>query len=146
MRQGNLLVWLQENRDMWIEALRIYLGIALILKGLQFILNKELTMEIVRDVGIPFFELFFTHLVVLVHIAGGFLLTLGLVTRVAAFIQIPILAGAIFFVHRGQGLFGKSENLPFVILVLFLLIVFVGYGSGRLSIDYMIQQRKWRSS
>lgn len=146
MQQGNnILAWFKENRDMWIEALRIYLGLGLMLKGLQFIFNQKLAEEIAGEVGIPFFQFLSMHVVILVHLAGGFLLAIGLLTRVAALIQIPILIGAIFFVHLRQGLFQKSQDLEYVILVLFLLVVFVGYGGGRLSVDYLLERRRWPS-
>lgn len=144
LQRNSTARWLQENKDMWIEALRIYLGIALMLKGIEFIFNKELAEEIVGEAAIPFFEFLSMHVVVMVHLAGGLLLAIGLLTRIAAAIQIPILLGAIFFVHIQQGLFHKCQNLELVILVLFLLIVFVGYGGGRLSADYMLERRKWR--
>jgi len=143
MQQKNTLpIWLEENRDMWIEALRIYLGIALMLKGIQFIYNKELAQELISEVGLPFFDYFLMHVVVLVHVAGGFLLMIGLLTRIAALMQIPILLGAIFFIHLRQGFFQRSANLELVIMVLFLLIVFVGYGGGRLSVDYVLKRRR----
>lgn len=138
--------WFRDNRDMWIEALRIYLGLALMFKGIAFIINQELADELVGEVGLPFFRFLSMHVVILIHLAGGFLLAIGLLTRVAALIQIPIVLGAIFFVHLQQGLFQRSQNLELVILVLFLLLVFVGYGGGRLSVDYLLQQRKERPS
>lgn len=145
MQQRNSTwLWFKENRDMWIEALRIYLGIALFLKGLQFIYHQELREELITQVALPFFEFLSMHVVILLHLAGGLLLALGLLTRIAALIQIPNLLGAIFFVHIRQGLFQKSQNLELVTLVLFLLIVFVGYGSGRLSVDHVLERRKWR--
>lgn len=140
--RNTLSAWFIENRDMWIEALRIYLGIALMLKGIEFILNQELAEELVGEVGLPFFKFLSMHVVILVHLAGGFLLAIGLLTRIAALMQIPILLGAIFFVHLRQGLFQRSQNLELVILVLFLLIMFVGYGGGRLSVDYLLQRNK----
>jgi putative oxidoreductase len=142
MQQKNtLFTWLEENRDMWIEALRLYLGIALILKGIQFIYNKELAQELISEVGLPFLDFFIMHVIVLMHVAGGFLLMIGLLTRIAALVQIPILLGAIFFIHLRQGFFQRSADLELVIIVLFLLIVFVGYGGGRLSVDYVLKRR-----
>lgn len=137
----NLISWLTYNRDMAIEALRIYLGIALFIKGVQFLTNEKVAAEFFSMLTLPFFHIFSIHVVGLVHIAGGALLAMGLITRIAALIQVPILFGAVFFVHFQQGLFTKEQNLELVILVLFLLLVFVVYGGGRLSIDYEIDKR-----
>lgn len=140
-QQKSMLDWLNDNRDMCIEALRIYLGIGLILKGIEFIMNKQLALEYAEQLTIPFFNFVSMHVIVVVHIAGGILLTLGFLTRIAALIQVPILLGAIFLVHWHQGLFGRAQDLEYVLLVLFLLLVFVGYGGGRLSIDGLLLRR-----
>jgi len=141
-QQKSMLDWLNDNRDMCIEALRIYLGIGLILKGIQFIYNSKLAEEYAQQLTIPFFNFLSMHVIVVVHIAGGILLTLGFLTRIAALIQVPILLGAIFFIHWQKGLFGPAQDLEYVLLVLFLLLVFVGYGGGRLSIDGLLARRK----
>jgi uncharacterized membrane protein YphA (DoxX/SURF4 family) len=140
------LSWLRENREMAIEVLRIYLGIGLLIKGIQFMTNEEQAAEYMAMITFPFFEFLSIHVVAMVHIAGGFLLAIGLITRLAALIQVPILMGAVFFVHLQQGLFTKAQNLEFVILVLFLLLVFVVYGGGRLSIDHVLEKRRPRST
>ncbi len=54
-QKSSIVSWLDDNRDMGIEALRIYLGIDLTLKGLQFILNKDLAVEYLSQVYLPFF-------------------------------------------------------------------------------------------
>ena len=136
------LLWLKENREMAIEVLRIYLGVALFIKGIQFIVNDEQAAEYMAMVTMPFFQFLTMHIIAIVHIAGGFLLAIGLISRIAALIQIPIILGAIFFVHFQQGLFSKEQSLELVILVLVLLITFVIYGSGRLSVDYILENKK----
>lgn len=140
-QNSSLLSWCKNNREMAIEFLRIYLGLSLFIKGLQFIINQEYAQEYMTLVTIPFFEYLSMHVVSTVHIAGGLLMTIGLITRAAALIQAPILLGAIFFVHLQQGLFTKSQSLELVILVFFLLLVFAIYGGGRLSVDYILDKR-----
>jgi putative oxidoreductase len=140
--KNSITQWLDENREMAVEALRIYLGLGLMLKGVQFIANQEQAAEYMSMISLPFFEFFSAHLIVLTHLAGGLFLTLGLLTRVAALVQVPMLLGAIFFVHMQQGLFTKAQNLEFVILVLFLLLFFVVYGGGKFSIDYVLKRRQ----
>src|SRR5439155_15776554 len=39
------------------------------------------------------------------HLVGGALLVLGLWTRGAALVQVPIMASAVFLLHFGQGFF-----------------------------------------
>lgn len=144
MREWAFVTWLKDNREMAIEVLRIYLGIALLIKGIQFMGGNQPASEYLKMVTIPVFDFLSIHVVAMFHVAGGILLTIGLITRLAALIQVPNLLGAVFFVHLQQGLFTKEQNLEFVILVLLLLLVFSVYGGGRLSIDYVIERRTQR--
>jgi uncharacterized membrane protein YphA (DoxX/SURF4 family) len=82
------------------------------------------------------------HLIAFAHLAGGLLLAAGLLTRLAAAVQVPILVGAVFMVHMREGLFGASQNLEFTLLVLFLLVISVVVGGGRLSADYFLAKRE----
>ena len=66
-------------------------------------------------------------------------MAVGFGTRVGALIQIPTLIGATFFVNWSGGLWGFAEELRFSALVLFLLVMFVWYGSGPLSIEARLQ-------
>lgn len=140
----SLITWFNENRDMAIEVLRIYLGVGLMIKGVQFMFDDERAQEYLAMVSLPFFDVLTLHIAAMIHVSCGLLLAIGLVTRAAALLQVPIMLGAVFFVHWQQGLFSREQNLEFVILVLFLLLVFVVYGSGRLSIDHLIETRGQR--
>ena len=136
--------WLNENRDMAIEALRIYLGISLLIKGIKFLTDPEQAAQYMDMTNLPFFDFLSIHVVAIVHIACGFLLAIGLITRIAALIQVPLLLGAVFFVHLQQGMFSRGQDLEYVILVLLLLLVFVIYGAGQLSVDHILKKRERR--
>ena len=66
---------------------------------------------------------------------GGAFLAVGLYTRIAALVQVPILAGAVFLVHWHDGLLSADQSLEFSALVLFLLVLVCAFGSGRWSLD-----------
>jgi len=78
------------------------------------------------------------HYVILAHLFGGAMLTVGFLTRLSALVQVPILAGAVFIVHRQDGLFAIGQSLELSALVLFLLVVFTISGGGRLSLDHVL--------
>ncbi len=133
MKKGNNIVkWTVQNRSICIEVLRIYLGISLLLKGINFFINQDQTLEYLSLT--PFSDFISYHLIVFIHIIGGLMLAIGLLTRVAALIQIPLLIGAIIFVHW-------SQNVELVMLVLFLLCIFAIYGGGSFSIDQVIANK-----
>ena len=70
------------------------------------------------------------------------MMAIGLLTRIAALVQIPILLGAVFLVHFQGGLFAASKSFAFFVLVLFLLVLVFLYGSGRWSADYYIDRQQ----
>ena len=82
-----------------------------------------------------------------IHIGGGFLIIIGLFTRFAAFIQIPVLLGAIFFVTSKRGLFKAETDFSFSIIILLLVIVFVVEGSGPLSLaNYFKEEQEFEKA
>jgi uncharacterized membrane protein YphA (DoxX/SURF4 family) len=130
-----LRAWLDGHHELALDLVRIYLGFALFAKGVAFIRQGMSTLESVTMNAVGFGEGMLAHYVVLAHIGGGLLLAVGLVTRLAAAVQIPVLVGAVLFVHAKEGLFTSAMTLELTLLVLFLLIVFTFAGSGRLSLD-----------
>lgn len=137
----NIQEWLVEYRHHWIEGLRIILGGLLFYKGYYFVENlSEIYTMIGDSMGISPFIV--AHYVVSAHLVGGVMLVFGILTRLAAFVQIPVLCGAVFFV-RGEGiLFGPPTELEYAILVLVLLIVFFFYGGGKWSVDCQLSKQE----
>lgn len=75
------------------------------------------------------------HYVALAHLVGGLMLAAGLLTRLAALAQLPILFVATFFLHLQEGLLSTSQSLELSALVLVLLIVYSLWGAGPYSLD-----------
>ena len=59
------------------------------------------------------------HYISLAHLAGGFMLIVGIVTRLAAAIQIPILFGAVFFVHLQDGFISTEQDFEFTVSIVY---------------------------
>jgi putative oxidoreductase len=134
------IMWAEAHRDTWLDCIRIYLGLGLFARGLLLITNTS------PGYFVDFFERaghswlgpgMLMHYVMVAHFVGGLLLTIGFLTRIAALVQVPILAGAVFVVHRQDGLFALGQSLEFSALVLFLLVMFTINGAGRLSLDHV---------
>jgi putative oxidoreductase len=62
------------------------------------------------QVQVPFGGAALAEIVAVAHVAGGLLLTFGLLTRLGAAIQIPSVAGAVLFVHLKEGLLTSGPN------------------------------------
>ncbi len=144
MRTANrLFEWVEANRDIAFDLVRIYLGIGLLVRGWLFIADSSALGGLTSATGTgAFLSSGIAQYVALAHLGGGLLMALGLLTRAAALVQIPVLVGAVFFVHLNEGLLATGQSLEFSTLVLFLLIVIFLHGSGRLSLDYVLFERE----
>lgn len=136
MDRETLGAWVEGRRDLWLDLLRIYVGVMMFLKGIAYVAHASRLIEVMSTAHVPFGGALLAHLVVLAHIAGGVMLVVGLVTRLAAAVQIPIVASAVLFVHRQEGFFTTSQSLEYASLVLAILVVLTISGSGRLSVDH----------
>ncbi len=124
------------------DAIRIYLGLGLFFKGIQFITNPTSLSLLMEGSQLQVLPVMVLHYIALAHLVGGLLLSAGLATRVAALVQVPILFGAVFFIHLSQGVATTHQNFEFAALVLFLLIIFSILGAGNFSVDKQVLEKK----
>jgi len=135
----HLKTWIAENRDVFIDLIRIYLGIGLAVKGIQFTWDDGYISNLLLQAGrLQVLSTAIAHYIPIAHIGGGLLLAMGFMTRTAVLFQLPILAGAVFLIHLQEGLFTRGQNLEFTALVLFLLLLILVHGPGRLSVDHYL--------
>ncbi len=123
------------------DLLRIYLGIALAIKGVYFIMNMS-TIETQMGGGLGQMQTLVAWFVVFVHAVGGICLAMGFATRVSAFLNIIVMTGAVLFVHSFQGLLGANQNLQFAVFVLFALLLLLWRGAGTFSIDQVLRSQQ----
>ena len=136
--------WLEQRRDIWIDVLRIYLGIGLFIRGLIFFTSGDQLMFQNFAGGEAYAMLssgLVMHYVVLAHLCGGVLLAFGLLTRLAAAVQVPVLIGAVA-VHAPDGIFALGQSLELAAFVLVTLLFIIAAGPGRLSVDHYTFRRK----
>lgn len=89
----------ETHREQAYSLIRIYLGIALAVRGLIMLSDPS---AITSLAGAQQMYMVYSY-VFMGHLIGGVLLAIGFLTRFAAFLQIPILAGAVFTIHLRQG-------------------------------------------
>jgi len=141
---GGLRAWIETHRDWWFDLVRVYLGIGLFVKGLQFTQDGEFLATALRQAGsaefkFRFLETFALHYIPLAHMGGGLLLAAGLMTRISTLFQLPVLVGAVFLATREDGIFTHNQEFQFTALVLWLLLMILIRGSGRLSVDHWLR-------
>lgn len=124
----------------WLDIIRAFLGILLLLKGIHFIRDTEALYEMLRSSLFTAWSVVLGHYVAFAHLVGGFCIAIGLITRIAILFQLPILIGAVFFINAPRGIYTVGSELEHSLLVLFLLIFFLIYGSGPWSVDAWIKK------
>lgn len=124
--------WGDHHHPKWMDIIRITLGVFLCYKGIDFLRNTSELIRLMsgRSSFGSFIIVLLAHVVPFAHILGGLLLVIGLFTRFACLIQIPILIGAIIFVHTAKDVLLPYSELYISILVLLLLIYFLIVGNG----------------
>lgn len=135
------LVGSVDTRPNWgYAALRLVVGVTFFAKGVLYIVDTHVLVNMVHASAIPWKPAILAHAIALTHLGGGLLLSLGFLTRWAALAQIPILAGAIGWIHLGAGLLGPTESLSFALVMLAATVVFAISGAGRLSVDRWLER------
>ena len=119
--------------------LRAALGVALVSKGISFMSDIMSLKALLAQSGFGFLPDWIALVITWVHLLCGFLITIGLFTRLSALIQIPILIGAVI-INISGGIFMPGSELVFSILILALLVFFLFEGGGELSLDDFIKK------
>lgn len=136
--------WGDRHHPKWLDLVRIVLGLFLIYKGIEFLNNMSSLMNLMtNNLSFDNFALvMLSHYIVFAHMLGGFLLVLGLLTRFACLIQIPILLGAVVLVNSSGGWLRPFSELWLSIITLLLLVLFVIVGNGPWSFDWFVEKDK----
>lgn len=134
--------WAHLHPDLFMDAIRMYLGLGLIIKGLYIMHHQDQFAQLLEGgSAMPFGILTVAHYVIPAHFAGGLMLLLGFGTRIAAAVQMPLLSGALMYVFLPRfTTLELRQDMEFSALVLFLLTLIVVHGPGRYSVDYLVQR------
>jgi putative oxidoreductase len=81
-----------------------------------------------------------------IELAGGFLIALGLFTRIAALIMAGEMAVAYFMVHASGGFFPIQNHGEAAVIYCFVFLYICFYGGGRWSVDGIIARGKASSA
>ena len=129
--------WGDGHHPRFLDAIRIALGIFLMLKGIAFMQNISGLQYIIEnraDISLPPSVLIaVVYYAAFIHMTGGALVALGIFTRLSALLQLPVVFGAVFFVNLW--LSPVNTELSASIICLVLLVVFMVIGSGKVSLD-----------
>jgi putative oxidoreductase len=114
-------------------VLRVVLGVIYIAHAYLalFVMGPAKSVEYQRAMHILLPEIGVWYLI-LAHGLGGIMLILGLLVRWAALANIPIIAGALWFVHLREGffIFGAKNGYEYVLVLLGATIAQALLGAG----------------
>ncbi len=125
------------------DALRIYVGIALMIKGIYFVTDFNALEGQLDSIGkgLGAWKELAAWGAAAAHLVGGAALALGFFTRVAAGANALVALGAVFaFSSKSTigDLFRGNVEFQLVALVFFLLLLLIWRGSGPFSLDRVL--------
>ncbi|HLV39791.1 DoxX family protein [Xanthomarina sp.] len=131
--------WANTHSYYPLDVLRIALGAFLFMKGVHFVSNSELLVELIKPMDNYAGSMIMAHYVAASHLVGGLLITFGLLTRWAIIVQIPVLIGAILINFMGEF---NATNFLLASITLLVCVFFMFYGSGKHSADYYFKMQQ----
>ncbi|MBL4625010.1 MAG: DoxX family membrane protein [Flavobacteriales bacterium] len=131
--------WTNTHNPFYVlDFFRWSLGTFLFYKGVLFLGNIESLSTILNHNINLFGWMWLVHYVLYVHVVGGILIAVGLLTRPVILFQIPILLGAIIINFTGamDPINLLQASIAFGLCALFLIL-----GSGKHSVDYRVKMQ-----
>lgn len=137
---GKISAW-DERYPFLFLSLRIVLGVILVFRGIFFITSIEPLFHLIRNSRLNELNMSNTLALVVcwVHLLGGTLIILGLLTKISAWAQVPILLGAIVFINLNSSLARSYFELLLSVFVLVLSTIFALGGGGKFSMDNYVK-------
>lgn len=129
------------GKDVLLLSIRIVLAYGFYHPAVKKLNNPSDIAEWFTSLGIPLPTLN-AYLAMSTELLGVVLLTLGLFTR---YISIPLIFTmivAITFVHLGNGFEAGKNGFEIPLYYILMLSTLIVYGSGKFSIDFLIQKQK----
>jgi uncharacterized membrane protein YphA (DoxX/SURF4 family) len=139
---NKITTWGDSHHFAWFDLFRIALGAFLIYKGVEFGRDPHEIKSLVNTDNSSLFAFFYVQVIPMIHIAGGVMIALGIMTRWAAIFQIPILLGAVFLSLGGGIPLQMYSQVAVSLATLVLLVAFTIYGSGPFSVDAFFKKNE----
>jgi uncharacterized membrane protein YphA (DoxX/SURF4 family) len=131
--------WANGHSYFPLDLLRIALGVFLFIKGVNFMADSVMLMQLFKPMENLAGGMVIIHYVAPAHFLGGILIAFGLLTRWTIIAQIPILIGAIAINFVGEL---NSYNLMLATITFLICLFFLIYGSGKHSLDYYFKMQQ----
>ena len=122
-----------------LTLLRIGTGVIMAAHGWQKVQSLPQTIEGFAGMGIPKIGV---YLAIAGELGGGLGLIFGLLTPLAAFGVLCVMATAVFKVHLASGLFAKDGGFEYPMTLGLVALYFIFRGGGPYSLDALFCRKK----
>ena len=130
-----ILRWEQPRHKVLFLVLRVILGSIIVIKGIIFLRNIEYLDTLLKHSIFRWDMSFWVYYIAFAHLLGGIFIIMGLLTRVAVLLQVPMLAGAVFCINHWDCILLANGECILSLFVLAMLFYFLAKGSGEISVD-----------
>ena len=135
--------WEYLHHKIIISIFRVVLGIIITVKGIYFLSNYSYLQSLLSSSLLHRFAgSFWVYYITFANLLCGIFLIIGLFTRIALWIQIPMLIGAVLFINPGGHAFRFNGEFVLSVLVLGGLCYFLIKGPGEISMDNYLQNNE----
>ncbi|MHB8206568.1 DoxX family protein [Mucilaginibacter sp.] len=141
-----VMFWGDHHNPKWLVFFRIALGLALVWKGIAFILNLNVLADFLHDTGLTdsisasVTISVLADLIIALHLIGGVCIAFGLRTRLFCLLNLPVLLGAVFLVDLKDSVLKPYSEVWLSLIVLLAIIGFLIEGNGQYAVEHDVQQ------
>lgn len=136
---ASLDIWEKKHHPDWIDALRIVSAIIIEVRTLLFISNTAYALRFLEAHHAGAGAAIITYATGSVILLGSALIFLGLMTRIASVTLIPFMIISVILSSSFSNGFALTSDLLLSVIILFLLVFYFVEGSGKFSVDRIIQ-------
>ncbi|MCY7422320.1 MAG: DoxX family membrane protein [Chitinophagaceae bacterium] len=126
---------IQSFGDVFFAFFRAALGLLLLFRDIDFIFDMSHLEKLISSTGFTYNTGVIAYLISSIHLFGGALIVLGLLTRIAIILQIPIVLAAVLF-NMMSTTYGSLPELILSFTILVLLVFYLVKGPGMISMDH----------
>ncbi|MDV4116275.1 HvfX family Cu-binding RiPP maturation protein [Elizabethkingia anophelis] len=130
-------------KDLSLLSIRLILAYGFLKPALMKVKDISSIAEWFKSINIPQ-PMLNAYLATGTELLGVVLLTLGLFSRIISIPLIITLIVAIVTVHLGNGFEAGENGFEIPLYYIIMLIALIAFGSGKFSVDYLIERRKSR--